>query len=85
MTTRYQVRTETGSEYVIDLTLKTWERLKRENSSGKLRTESGTYQEIEPIKLGEGVLMICDPLPESVPGTTGRMVLTSNVVEITEL
>jgi len=76
---RVKVKTQSGSEYVLDYTAKTWERLSHAPESNQLRTEFGTFEHVERLEVGKGVLMLMEPL---TPGATGRMVYTSDVTEI---
>jgi len=45
-----------------------------------LRTTKGEYLErTEPIFVGDPLTLVCEPLPESAPGTTHRVIITSPV------
>ena len=53
--------TESGSEYTINRSEKTWSRPSNPNSPF-VRTTSGRYREISEIVVGEGVTLLCPPL-----------------------
>lgn len=80
----YSVKTKTGSVYHINTTYKMWEQIEQGNdvpivSSAPLRTTHGSYVKVSDPSLGLGLLIQCPPLVE---GTIGRLIYTSDVVEI---
>jgi hypothetical protein len=77
-------KTESGSEYVIDHEVKTWERKNSNSKSGKLRTASGTFSGVSDITVGKAAVLVMAPLPESHPDTLARFIRTSPVTEITK-
>jgi hypothetical protein len=74
-------RTETGSLYEIDYDKKQWSRLEEPKIQGRkpLRTKTGSFNEISDIVVGQPVLIFG---PSLTPGTNGRCIRTSYVVEI---
>jgi hypothetical protein len=72
-------KTETGSEYELDLDAMTWKRLSRTTASGNLRTSEGALLEKPVVEIGAPVALLGAPIRE---GAVARLVLTSNVVGI---
>lgn len=75
------VRTKSGSLYEVDNENKKWARLEKSEGSGPLRTDEGELSSDAHIKLGEPMILLGPPL---VPQTWGRIIMTTDVVEITE-
>jgi hypothetical protein len=75
-----KIRTRSGAEYTIDLETKTWERVPGVESSW-IRTQSGEFTSISPIKIGHSVTMTCPPITE---GAIGRLIVTTEVVCVEE-
>lgn len=80
----YSVKTETGSVYHINTTDKTWEQTEQGGdvplvSAAPLRSTSGSYVKVSDPSVGLGLLIQCPPL---IQGTAGRLIYTSDVVEI---
>ena len=76
------VKTLSGSEYWVDTVTHSWSRLATGTTSGKLRTETGTYKKIFPIQVGHPLTMLMDPIVE---GSVLRMISTSEVVSLAEV
>jgi hypothetical protein len=88
------VKTE-NSTYEVDLVKATWARTSS-SSSGKIRSEYGNFNRVrlpDPSyhyqDIPEGwqdyrcrMQLFCDPLPDSLPGTTDRVITTSPVLSI---
>ena len=75
------IKTE-NSLYRLDFKAKTWERLEVSQNSGYVRTKGGTFLRVGPILQHRPLEIWMEPLPTSVPGTTGRLVQTSHVLEV---
>lgn len=75
------VTTRSGTRYRIDLEAKTWERLSSTPESGHLRTESGTFVDIQGPDLGRGMTITCPPL---TPRAYVRVIYTTPVVAVEE-
>lgn len=74
---KYEVRTATGSLYLIDTTEKTWARAHKTSESGFIRVrESGTYNDIGGVEPGQRMALLLDSI---TPGATGRVIITSEV------
>ena len=79
---KLQIRTMTGSTYILDKDQMTWERVFTALLSGPLRTVSGKLTVWPVIKLGESMDMECPPFVE---GAILRLVSTSEVMSITAM
>lgn len=77
------VHTETGSIYEIDKIRKRWRRTATTSESGPVRRDGEwiDYDSID-IRFGHRMQIVCQPLPESAPGTIGRLIDTSPVLRI---
>lgn len=73
------ITTKSGTKYRIDLEAKTWERLFKTEESGHLRTESGTFTDIQGPDLGRGLTITCPPL---TPRAYVRVIYTTPVVMV---
>lgn len=72
--------TETGSNYVLDLRHKRWERTFSTPNSGGLRTHSGKYHNCT-YALGQPLAMTC---PAFLPGGPTRLIVTSPITAVEE-
>lgn len=71
------IRTATGSIYELDEVAKTWARVHKTSESGFVRGEGkGTYNELFGVEVGQRLQLFMDPI---TPGTTGRVLITSEV------
>lgn len=79
-----RVTTESGSVYMIDLVAKTWERVESSRESGKIRTNSGTIQNTNPltIEVGQRIEILTDKIN---PLAHYRLLATSIVASIEEV
>ena len=82
MPKRYEVKTRTGSVYVIDDLKKTWERIDESVHSGPIRTAGGTFFKRSELTVGEGLKLYGEAL---TPGAFFRLIYTSDVVRWREL
>jgi hypothetical protein len=73
---KVEVKTKTGSVYILDQSAMSWERVVKSKQSGRIRTDGGQLTEWPIITLGEGVEMYGPPIN---PAATGRLVYTSDV------
>jgi len=74
--------TTVNSVYVIDPVNKTWNRVKNhgdQHPTAPLRTEDGTYDYLEPMVVGEPMILTAPPLN---PCAKFRMIRTSPIVSI---
>ena len=74
------VTTEAGSQYRIDFDKKTWERVRKTDDSGYLRTAGGSYLDIQVV-LGDPMGLLCPPLTK---GTEARYIETSPIAKMEE-
>lgn len=75
------IKTE-NSLYRLDFKAKTWERLETSEASGYVRTKGGTFNSVGPILKDQPLQLWMDVLPTSEPGSSGRLVHTSHVLEV---
>lgn len=76
------VHTETGSRYLIDYDNQTWERYKTGEKSGDLRSDGGQFIEINPLEIGQRLIMVCPPFHEKADG---RVVITSLIISVEDV
>jgi len=79
---RIEVKTKTGSVYILNKDAMTWERVVSSSKSGKIRTAGGPLLEWPIIVVGEGVEMYGPPID---PTKSLRWVYTSDVQSWREL
>lgn len=79
-----RITTETGSVYLIDEENKTWERVSSEDTSGKIRTNTGSIKNDHPlyIRIGHPVTIWTDKINIHADY---RVLRTSHVVKIESL
>jgi hypothetical protein len=79
-----RVTTESGSVYLIDFEAKTWERVSSSPESGKIRTNSGTIQNTNPLKIevGRPIEILTDRIN---PLAHYRLLATSIVMAIEDV
>ena len=75
------ITTENGTKFSIDLVNKTWARIDKTGDSGNLRTESGTYNEIQGPVIGEPCRVWCNNIYE---WAGARLIMTTNIIKIEE-
>lgn len=76
------VETESGCKFIIDLERKTWARIEAGyQTTAPLRTSSGSFITISPIKVGQVLRMFCPPINDS---SSARLIMTSFVTNIEE-
>jgi len=76
------VHTESGSRYLIDYDNQTWERYQTGEKSGGLRSDGGQFVEINPLVVGQRLMMVCPPFHEKADG---RVVITSAIISIEDV
>jgi len=76
-----QVKTQSGSIYHIDPTLRVWALVVRGKGSSQhpLRSTMGTFNAWSGAVVGCSMQFLAEPLN---PGTMGRLIETSEVVEV---
>ena len=76
-----RITTETGSVYLIDEQNKTWEQISTEDTSGKIRTNTGSIKNDHPlvIKIGRPLIILTDNISIYA---THRVLQTSYVILI---
>lgn len=76
------VNTETGSRYLIDYDECTWERYKTGEDSGELRSDGGTFIEVNYLEVGQRALILCPPFHEKADA---RAIVTSIILSIEDV
>lgn len=79
---KYEVKTKTGSTYILDNITMTWDRVVAGKGSNQVRTAGGPLLEWPIITVGEGIEMYGPPLTE---GADVRCIYTSDVQSWKEL
>ena len=79
----YRATTESGSIYIIDTEAQTWrkERMPLVEGNQPLRSQSGVYKKITPIRVGLPIAMTGKPLDNRADF---RLITTSFVVKLEE-
>jgi hypothetical protein len=73
------IKTVSGSTYVVDQEKKVWSRPVHALTSNNVRTKDGAYINMSAPRVGSVLVFHCPPL---VPGTAGRVIVTTPVVSI---
>ena len=71
-----------NSSYVLDDVKKTWERRATTPNSGHLRTESGLYDTITALEIGQPMKLLCPPIAAHA---IARLIWTTDVQQIVRI
>jgi uncharacterized protein YlxW (UPF0749 family) len=80
---RMKVKTVNGSVYDLNTEKKIWKRIEKSEASGAVRRETEWIPYISfHGNVGQGLIIVMDPLPESAVGTINRVIYTSDIAEV---
>lgn len=80
-----KVRTESGSLYELDTDKKIWRRTVKGPTGGDVRHDGEWMPYIAFTgSVGYRLVITMEPLPESAEGTKNRVLISSEIIEVTE-